>query len=165
MSNGPVSKGRKKSAFSDFLKKNKSLAFSIPILLIGIVVVVVMYSKPQSKPKPAAGNTVQDTKTPGGKDLQVEVLPQMERVKQPEDLNLSGFNDPFGTNESSESSIYLKGIVLSDKSDTAIIETNSRAYIVSVGDSVDTYWVVEKIEDKRVTLKDKNGNDLVLTLN
>lgn len=102
------------------------------------------------------------SKTPAGKELQVEVLPQMERVKEPLDLNLSEANDPFGAGEPS---VFLKGIVLTDKSDTAIIETASRAYIVSVGDSIDAYWVVEEIEDKKVTLTDKNGNDLILTLN
>lgn len=161
------SKNPKKSALSEFMKKNKSMVFLLPILLIGIIVVVVMYSKPQNKPKPnsstpASANSQNSPETTDGQDLRVEVLPQMERVKQPEDLNLSQIDDPF---EEGEPSLFLKGIVLSEKTDTAIIETGSRAYIVSVGDSIDSFWHVEKIENRKVTLKDKNGNDLILTMN
>ncbi len=161
------SQNPKKSALSEFMKKNKSMVYLLPILLIGIVAVVVMYSKPQNKPKPkptapASANSQNNSGITGGQDLRVEVLPQMERVKQPEDLNLSQIDDPF---EEGEPSLFLKGIVLSEKNDTAIIETGSRAYIVSVGDSIDSYWHVEKIENRKVTLKDKNGNDLVLTMN
>lgn len=166
MLNGSFSKRRKKSALSDFLEKNKSLVYTVPIMLIGIIVVVIMYSKPQNQPKPVQPVSSGE-KAPGGTQtsdaigLQVEVLPQMERIKQPENLNLSEINDPFNTDEPS---VYLKGTMLSDKQDTAIIETDGRAYIVSVGDSIGAYWVVEKIEDKKVTLVDTDGDNLVLTL-
>lgn len=164
----PVSKGQKKSALSEFMKKNKSLIYLLPILFIGIVAVVVMYSKPQNKPKPKPidSSLVSSQNGPDNasdQNLKVEVLPQMERVKQPGNLDISGVGDPFEA--TGEPSLYLKGVVLSDKSDTAIIETDSRAYIVSVGDSIDSFWHVEKIEDRKVTLKDRNGVDLVLTMN
>jgi type II secretory pathway component PulC len=159
------SKGQKKNALTEFMKKNKSMVFLLPILLIGIIVVLVMYSKPQNKPEPSipsSANSQDDPQTPDGSDLKVEVLPQMERVKQPKDLNLSQVKDPF---EAAEPSVFLKGVVLSDKTETAIIETESRAYVVSIGDTIEPYWQVESIEEKKVILKDRNGEDLILTLN
>lgn len=163
----PGSKDLKKSALSEFMKKNKSMVYLLPVLLIGIVVVVALYSKPQGKTKqnstvPASASSQNKPEIAGDQSLNVEVLPQMERLKLPVDLDISLVEDPF---ETGETSVYLKGVVLSDKKDTAIIETDSRAYIVSVGDSIDSFWYVEKIEDRRVTLKDKSGNDLVLTMN
>jgi hypothetical protein len=156
---------RKKNPLSEFIKKNKSMVYLLPILFILIVVVAIMYSKPQNKAKPAvpssasSQNAIDNT---GNQNLKVEVLPQMERVKQPENLDISQVDDPF---EAGESSVYLKGVVLSDNTGTAIIETDSRAYIVSVGDSFESFWQVEKIEERKVTLKDRNGVNLVLTMN
>lgn len=160
-----VSNGQKKSPLSEFFKKNKSMVYLLPILFVLIVVVAVMYSKPQNKPKqtvPSSASSQNTINNAGDQNLKVEVLPQMERVKQPEKLDISQVGDPF---ESGETTLYLKGIVISDDTDAAIIETDSRAYIVSVGDSIDSYWYVEKIENQKVTLKDRNGMNLVLTMN
>lgn len=162
------SKNPKKNVLSEFMKKNKSMVFLLPVLLIGIIVVVVMYTKPQNKPKPKPAVPSSTTNnipgTPGSQDMKVDVLPQMERVKQPEDMNLSEVTDPFSTGETGEQSLFLKGIILSEDKDTAIIETASRAYIVSVGDSIDSFWHVASIEEDRVILTDSSGSSLILAL-
>ncbi|MBP7177176.1 MAG: hypothetical protein KBA53_13300 [Thermoclostridium sp.] len=170
MLNEKGSKSNKEGAFAQFMKKNKSLVFLLPVLLIAIIVVVVMYTKPKNKQQPAiptSAEAQQKPDLPNDQKLQVEILPQMERVKLPEELNLSRVTDPFTageTGETVEQSLSLKGIVLSENTSTAIIETGSRAYIVSVGDSIDSFWHVESIEEKSVILTDINGSSLILAL-
>jgi|LSQX01.2.fsa_nt_gb type II secretory pathway component PulC len=152
------SRGRKKSAFSEFIKKNKSLVYLLPILVVVILVAIILKLKPAKQMKPPSQPNVGATTDA----LKVEVLPQMERVKPSEDIDFTKTNDPFSTNEAVAFS--LKGVLLSEEKDAAIIETGSRTYIVSAGDSIGSYWVVEKIDDKKVTLIDRDGNDLVITL-
>lgn len=152
------SRGRKKSAFSEFIKKNKSLVYLLPILVVVILVAIILKLKPAKQMKPPSQPNVGATTDA----LKVEVLPQMERVKPSEDIDFTKTNDPFSTNDTVAFS--LKGVLLSEEKDAAIIETGSRTYIVSAGDSIGSYWVVEKIDDKKVTLIDRDGNDLVITL-
>ncbi len=170
MLNEKNSKNKKEGAFAQFMKKNKSMFFLLPILLIAIIVVIVMYSQPKNKQQPIIPSSTGSQQNPdltNGQNLQVEILPQMERVKLPEDLNLTLVTDPFGTGETVETveqSLSLKGIVLSENTRTAIIETESRAYIVSVGDSIDSFWHVASIEEKSVIITNVNGDSLMLAL-
>jgi len=163
----------KKSALSEFFKKNKSLTVLLPVLIIGIIAVIIIYTSQGSQSKPASSG-ISPTKAAqsdssnnnisAGSGLNgpsVEVLPNMERNTKSYVSIDSNMNDPFA---SDEPVMRLKGILLSGENSTAIIETEYIAHVVSVGDKINDTWSVAKISGEGVVIKGREGNEAVLKL-
>lgn len=152
-------KHKKESAFSEFFKKNRSLTVLLPILTVGLIVVVILYSNPDGLVTPASSDLTSNGAKQTLNGRTVEVLPQMERVTKP-DVTPSA-RDPF----SSHTAIVpvLKGITLSDGKNTAIVETENRVYVVGTGDNIGDTWAVKKIDASGVVLEGTDGNEVVLS--
>lgn len=158
----------KNKAITEFFQKNKSLAVLLPVLVIGIIVIIAVYSKPGNQVKPISSNTNPNTidsiKTNNDAGLvgsTVEILPQMQRITKPEGLKNAEIKDPFALKTGAQV-IVLKGIAYNGDSSTAIIETENRAYVVSAGDKVGERWNVVKVNQQSVVLEDGEGNALTL---
>lgn len=153
----------------EFFKKNKSLVVLLPVLAIGIVIVIFIYARPAQPSKKASTSTPPKTAANSGQKNpeapldgnNVEILPQMERVTKP-DLPIEGnVRDPFAS-QPAPPVMTLKGIACSGNGNTAVIETEDRAYVVSAGDKVAEKWNVLKIEPQSVILQDADGNSITL---
>lgn len=162
----------KKSALSEFFKKNKSLTVLLPVLLVGVIAVVIIYTSQGNQSKPAsagisptkaaqqANNT--NNNNNAGSNLtgpSVEILPKMERNTKPDVSIDANMKDPFA---SDEPVMRLKGIMLSGENSTAIIEAENTALVVCAGDKIGDAWSVVKIEAESVVLKGREGNETVL---
>lgn len=155
-----AAKERKKNAFSEFFRENKSLKVLLPILVVGIIAIIILYSNPDGGAKPASSDlTSQDTNQTGLYGKTVEVLPQMERITDP-GVSLAQVRDPFSSNVVVP---VLKGITLSGEKNTAIVETENRAYVVCTGDIIGDAWTVEEIDASGVVLKGKDGNEITIS--
>ncbi len=153
-------KGRKKSAFLEFFKKNKSMTVLLPLLLIAILFLIIVYSGFLGKSKPASAIPSQNNGLPENlTGHTVEILPQMQRITQPDVSAQSQSRDPFS---SSGTVLVLKGITLSEDN-TAIIETENSVHIVSAGDIIEETWNVEEIREDGVVLKGKEGTETLLS--
>lgn len=153
-------KGRKKSSSSEFFRKNRLLIILLPVLIIGIAVAVILYLNPGGIISPGTSDFTSNGIVQTGLTGQaVEVLPQMERVTQSE-VSLSDVRDPFSLKEAVP---VLKGITLSGEKSTAIVETDNRVYVVSVGDLIGNTWTVEEIGEAGVILERNDGKEVYLS--
>lgn len=66
--------------------------------------------------------------------------------------------DPFS---SEGMTMQLKGITLYEDRNTAILETQNNAYVVSEGNKIEQ-WTVQRIDMDSVLLVDSQGNEFIL---
>ncbi len=144
------------SVFKRFLKENKSLAVSIPILVILLIAVIIIYfSMGSAKKTEAVTAAAESTSAPS---QTIEILPNTERTindstsgnssKNAESSSTTTIKDPFS------GPLKLVGILVdSDGSGIAVIEANSTSYIVSKNDVLENNMTVTDISVDSVTLK------------
>jgi len=131
-----------KSSVKLFFEKNKSLVFLLPLLAVLIVVAVIVLTRSDK-----AVATADFSETTGyNSENQVIVLPQTNRIIDEQTILK---NDPF------ESPLRLTGIIYSNDSPLAIIETGNLSSIVGVGSTVGaSSWKVVRIDRETVFLSD-----------
>lgn len=154
---GKGQKGRRKNDFADFINKNKSLKVLLPLLLISIIAVVIVYSTLGNNVKPASSQLNQQ-KNDENLGQAVDVLPQIERAKNPDIIIDDKTKDPFS---SDNAAMLLKGITIYKDKNTAIIETQNSAYVVCEGDVIEG-WNVRRIDTDGVLLVNTEGNEYTL---
>lgn len=145
-----------KNALSNFFDQNKSLKVLLPLLVVAIAAVIIVYSSLMSNSNPASSqlNPTNNNKPTGPA---VDVLPQIQRTKFTEvDKNIK---DPFSSGNTA--TIALKGIILYEEKNTAILETQESSYVASEGDKVEG-WTVKSIDAGNVILTSAEGNELTL---
>jgi hypothetical protein len=144
------------SSFKRFLKENRTLTFSIPILLVLVIVVLIVYSNP--------GGIIPDKSVPAsvegtGAELQgnrVDILPQTERSAVEGTADSKGGsagqpvkNDPFS------GPLKLVGVVIGGGGkNMAVLESGGRSYVLQKGDVLDNGMSVESISEEEIRLKD-----------
>lgn len=154
-----------KKAVKDFFKKNRSLVFLLPMLVIMIIVLIVLYSTGnkasentgnytvsgnKNQTESLSGSPGKDTNIPSGN--KVEVLPQTERSADKDNENEGKKNESNPVNPF-DAPMKLSGVIVnSDKDSVAIIETSIKSYVVREGELVNDIWKVSKIEEKGVLL-------------
>jgi type II secretory pathway component PulC len=150
------------TAFKSFLKRNKSLKYLLPILVIWLVVLFIFVlsggfdSDDISAYNPTSTPSASPQENSDQNEPSVEVLPKKIRTDTNIKDNIS--NDPF------DSMMNLTGIVYADINSTAIIEWGDSSYIVQINDAIgDSKWVVKDIELDTVTLQ--SGEDSIIVLN
>lgn len=142
----------------------------LPLLLVLIIVLVIVYSgggngQAASAPPttaPAGSSASPDDAVPPSMEnqVQVEVLPILERAASGQDDSVAATQDPFKT------PMKLTGVLLySDNRSRAIIEYGGAVYIVSKNEVIgDTNWRVVEIYENSVMLASEDKN-LLLELN
>lgn len=166
-----VKQSGKDSAFRQFLSKNKSLVFMLPLLLVLVVVLVIIYTGGGGKKPAASTSTPQhagSTASSGGSvpssiegQAQVEVLPILERISSGEDDSVVASQDPF------QKPMKLTGIFMyaDDDRSMAIIEYGGVSYIVRKNDVIgESPWSVAEIYENSVMLASEDKN-ILLELN
>ncbi|NLC68403.1 MAG: hypothetical protein GX754_06385 [Clostridiaceae bacterium] len=151
-----------KSRIDAFFKKNRTLVYTLPLLLVLVVVLVIIYSNQDIAgyfgSRPATVENLDDEKIAGlikEAEGKVEVLPNMERtleIKEGEgaatNLGNETLYDPF------QQPVTISGILYDEKGKSvAIIETGEKSYVVIEGDSVNQNWKVAEITSSTVVLK------------
>ncbi len=160
------------SNFKRFLSENKTLAISVPVLIVLIVVVIIIYSgmggEKVDKVVPALIENAPAEMTGNP----VEVLPQTERETGLEGANQSDIaTDESGQAKGADSSmknpfsgpIKLTGILLGDDSSMAVLEFGGKTLIVEEDETLDNGLIVGSISYDKVILKD-NDKDIELYL-
>lgn len=157
-----MAKKNDETAWKKFFRENKSLTFMLPVLVILIIAAIIINlslgndkeaakSNPSSTESSDVNSSAIDTNQP-----QVDVLPQIIRADNPEEVELQ--KDPF------ESPMNLTGVVLSSLKSTAIIEWGGYSYIVEINDNIgNSKWKVSRIEKDNVAL-DNGSESIVLVL-
>ncbi len=142
------------SSFKRFFRENRTLAFSIPILVILVVVVLIVYSNPGvAKPGESVPALAEST-NPGLQGNPVEILPQTERpTDKGTDSGKEGSsetlkNDPFS------GPLKLVGVLTGGGKDMAVIESGGRSYVLQKGDVLEGGMTVESVASNEVRLKD-----------
>lgn len=153
------------SGLQRFLKENKSLAVSIPLLAVLLIVVIIVYfSMGNSNNQEAVPTIAENTNAPA---QTIEILPNTERVinsndsvneqKNTDSAGNTTVKDPFS------GPVSLVGVLVDAKGNgIAVIEANNRSYIVRKDDVLENNMTVSSISDDQVILK--NG-DQEITLN
>lgn len=90
-------KGRRKSNFTDFFNKNRSLTILLPLLLVSIIALIIVYSTMGNTAKPSSSQISLENGEMSGQI--VDVLPQIERVK----------NTNIKINENVKRSFFVRG--------------------------------------------------------
>lgn len=163
------------SNFKRFLSENKTLAISVPVLIVLIVVVIIIYSgmggEKVDKVVPALIENAPAEMTGN----QVEVLPQTERdngsASGSESGNASNAAGVSGETAGSEGSlknpfsgpVKLTGILTKDNSNIAVLELGGKTVIVGEEDVLDNGLIVASITFDKVILKDTD-KDIELSL-
>lgn len=166
------------SNFKMFLKENKTLAVSVPILVILIIAVIIIYSSMGSQDAQGVLPALAEN-APGGLDgTQVEILPQTERITpgMTQDARSEASTETDGSvGEASpetggvvknpfNSPITLTGVVVKDDNEgAAILETGGKTLIVRKDDVLENGMTVGDISLDRVILID-DGKDIELKL-
>ncbi|HOJ11284.1 MAG TPA: hypothetical protein PK733_11920 [Clostridiales bacterium] len=160
-----------KEAISDFFKKNKSLVYLVPLLMVLLIIVIVLYScgdkaatvNANKTQNPTTNQTTNNKSNATGNDKvevsgnKVEVLPQTERTADKENQNVK-----TNSNENKNTSnpvnpfdlpMRLSGVLTgSNDGSIAIIEISQNSYIVREGEVINNTWKVSKIEENGVLL-------------
>jgi hypothetical protein len=151
------------SNFKRFVKENKTVVYTSPILIILILIVVIVYSNPGGSKPGNSVPTLANVSTAQGNS--VEVLPQTERVTTTT-TTTDGISSTNGQTSKNPFSgpLYLKGVVTrTDGNNMAIIEGNGKSYIVKKDDVIEGSLTVENISDKEVFLT-QDDNKISLEL-
>jgi len=151
-------KSGKNSAVRQFLEKNKSLAFLLPLLVILIVVLIIVYSGNSDMP---ASSDVTVSPSPGtpvnlNDKTRADILPQTERPS--EELNWEEIRqDPFAA------PMKLTGILrYPDDRTKAIIEYSGAGFIVRKNDYIGkSPWKVTEIYETSVMLEADGKSQLL----
>lgn len=156
-----------KSNFSRFLKDNRTLMISIPVLIIAVIVALVLYSNMSGSGGLDANAPVLPGIIPA--DMhgnQVEVLPQTERTTGDDGTAISAKNsasdglvkNPF------DDPVRLTGVLIKEDGESvAILEAGAKTFIVKVGDTLENGMAVVNISLDSVLLDDY-GNEIQLSL-
>jgi hypothetical protein len=158
----------KKSGLKGFFSKNRSLMFTLPVLIILIVLVVLLYVLGGSGGKDTADDnppvetddsqtrTPGPTQTPGESDDSegIVTLPDNEREKDPSEILRNPMAGPY----------RVSGIIYDEKDGSlAIIEAENKSFILKAGESAGSYFKVMEIKENEVVL-DVDGMEIVLAL-
>lgn len=154
------------SDFRKFMRENRSLVYSIPILLVLLIAVIIVYSRmgtsqDQTAVSAAAGNPELAAKA-------VQILPDTEREanndgsadqkKRIDNESNSEIKDPFS------GPVTLHGILLDGKGNgIAVIETDNKSYIVRKDDILGNDMTISSIATDGITLKE-GSREVVLKL-
>ncbi|NMA67534.1 MAG: hypothetical protein GX957_15095 [Clostridiaceae bacterium] len=146
-------RSKEKSAFKVFFEENRSLAYTLPLLGVLIIIAVVIFITSLSdKAEDVSSHipgAVSGIDMEGGN--QVEILPQLIRNNDEDSTNIE--KDPF------ESPVMLTGIVYSEDRFIAIIEYDGTTYILETNDKIGySNWQVTNISEEFVTLQNDNDN-------
>ena len=160
---------KQKSGFKKFFKDNRSLMYTIPVLIVLVVAVVVVYilsennktadNQPAATPTATEQQTEESTPAPSqsaseSDGTEVTTLPQDERDKDDSELMRNPFADPY----------KVSGIIYDEKGGSiAIIEAENKTFIVKTDDQVGEYFKVLNIEFDRVVLEIE-GQEIVLVI-
>lgn len=154
------------SAFKRFLKENRTLAVSIPILAILLIAVIIIYSSMgNSKSQGTVPVIAEKTNAPA---QTIEILPNTERVinskesrddlKNSDSTSNAAIKDPFN------GPITLVGVLVdANGGGMAVIEANNKSYIVKKDDILENDMTVSSISTDQITLKD-NDREMILKL-
>jgi hypothetical protein len=154
------------SAFKRFLKENRTLAVSFPILAILLIAVIIIYaSMGNSKSQGAVPVVAENTNAPA---QTIEILPNTVRdidnndsgsdQKSTDSTSNAAIKDPFS------GPITLVGVLVDAKGGgMAVIEANNKSYIVRKDDILENNMTVSSISADQVTLKD-NDREMILKL-
>jgi Tfp pilus assembly protein PilP len=154
------------SAFKRFLKDNRTLVISIPILAILLIVVIIIYSGMGSSKSQGAVPVVAETTNAPAQTI--EILPNTERVinsnesgdkqKSTQSTGNAAIKDPFS------GPITLVGVLVdANGGGMAVIEANNKSYIVRKDDILENGMTVSSISTDQITLKD-NDREMLLKL-
>lgn len=140
---------QEKSSIKLFFEENRSLVFLLPLLAVLVVIAFIVLSK-SNKALTTSADFSEDNRL--SSENQVIVLPQTNRVIDEESSAVK--KDPF------ESPFVLTGIIYSQESPLAILESENISSIVGVGSTVgDSSWKVVSIDKDTVTLS--NGSETI----
>lgn len=166
------------SNFKMFLKENKTLAVSAPILVILIIAVIIIYSSMGSRDAQDILPVLAENAPGGLEGTRVEILPQTERITpgatqdaRGEASMETGGSDGEASPEMGSavknpfnSPITLKGVVVRDDNEgAAILETGGKTLIVRKDDVLENGMTVGDISLDRVILIG-NGKDIELKM-
>jgi Tfp pilus assembly protein PilP len=159
-----------RSKFGQFFKRNKTLVFALPILLVLIVVLIIVYSNLGTDKSTVADlpdNDITNNKAIDSTvsknedrpvDAKVEILPQKVRTEDQknEGGNVTSQIDPF------EQPMVLSGVLVNDNGDNiAIIESEGKSFVVKEGDTVGKNWKVEEIKEDGVILNNGEKDSFI----
>jgi type II secretory pathway component PulC len=155
------------SNFKMFLKENKTLAVSAPILVILIIAVIILYSSMGSQDAQGILPALTENAPAGLEGTRVEILPQTERTTSGTAQDAQGEAAPEtggGAKNPFNSPVTLKGIIVrDDNKGAAILETGGKTLIVSKDDTLENGMTVGDISLDKVILID-NGKDIELKM-
>jgi type II secretory pathway component GspD/PulD (secretin) len=155
------------SNFKMFLKDNKTLAVSVPILVILIIAVIIIYSSMGSQDADGILPALAENAPAGLEGTRVEILPQTERITPGTTQGVEGGASPEtdgAVKNPFNSPITLKGVVARDDDEgAAILETGGKTLIVRKDDVLENGMTVGGITLDRVILID-NGKDIELKM-
>ncbi len=161
-----------------FIKENKTLVISIPILVILIILVVIIYSSMGGEQVDKVLPALVENAPADMTGNQVEVLPQIERETGNEPASGSdkisggtdGATDEAGLTASDGSvknpfsgRVKLTGIVIDGNGSMAVLEIGGKTYIATEKAVLDNGVIVSSISFDKVMLRD-NGKDIELSL-
>lgn len=151
-----------KNKLRSFLEKNRTLKFSLPLLVVLGVILIIVYSNQGIGNIFGGSLTAEETlnedeigRLNEKSEDKVEVLPNIERSFESqtgEQVAVNSRNnalyDPF------QQPMILSGILYdANGKSVAIIETSEKSYVVIEGDNVNTNWEVTEIANSTVVLK------------
>lgn len=162
-----------KTKLKKFFEENRTLVFTIPAIIILLIVVILIYAlrgndtkiseniTPTPEPNQQTEQQVIETEkpesstdVPSNSGTEGTTLPQTERDKDIDEISRNPFADPY----------KVSGIIYDKSGDSfAIIEAENKSFIVKTGDQSGDYFKVLNIEEDRVVLE-VDGQQLVLTL-
>lgn len=149
-----VQKGTQ-SNFKRFLKENRTIVYTFPILIVLIIAVIIVYSNLGGK-KPDNTSTPAMAESSAGNNI--EILPQTQRAVETgagagsdAAKGVQAAKDPFS------GPVTLKGVLTrADGNNMAIIEGDGKSYIVKKDDVIEGNLLVESISENEVLVKQNN---------
>lgn len=152
------------SNFRRFLNENKTLAFSLPVLVILIIAVVIIYSGMGKGGAGDASPAVAEASMGGLQGNNVEILPRTERTADDTAADSSAGNGDKAVRNPFNGPMTLTGVLLRDDGNNiAILEGNGKTFIVKKDDVLENNMVVGSIASDKVMLED-NGREIELKL-
>ncbi len=139
------------SGFKRFLRENRTIAFSIPVLLVLLIVLIIVYSGlGKDVSEEAVPAVAEASGTLSSNPQTIEILPNTERVIK----NGSDTDDTAVQRDPFSGPMNLVGIVAStDGKNIAVIEANDKSYILEKGDNIESNMTVSDITADKVVIK------------
>lgn len=167
---------KRDTAFKKFMRENKSMAVMLPIFILLILVLLYIYvfsgmvgpkkqvSAPQTTNPPVVTQKPSVTIPPVNGDEQsnpetsentLNLLPIRERALSDSEAVIDPFASPY----------KLKGVAYSEKGvSCCVIAANGKSYLLEENQNISDLLTVIKIEKETVTIKNNNGNNIVLSI-